>query len=89
MQYKAARVRCPRAVLGVRWADSQPKDNDVMRQIWKFLFFKVEDVVNAYLMHKLRHVWDEYHRTLILVECFCYRREMAEIDVIGRLIENE
>ncbi len=53
------------------------------------LSFQIEVVVYPYLPYKLRHVRYEDHRALVLVERFCDDGEMAKIDMIRRLIEDE
>ena len=53
------------------------------------LCLEIKDFVNADLGDKVRHVRDEDHRTFIGIECLCDARQVAEVDVIGRLIEYE
>src|SRR3989338_4995311 len=53
------------------------------------LFLKVEGVVNSYLCYKFWHVADEYHRSVVFIERLCNDGQVAEVDVIGRLVENK
>src|SRR3989344_4391201 len=53
------------------------------------LFLKIKHIVDADLRHELGHVRDEDHRALIRIERFCYDGKMAEVDVVGRLVEDQ
>ncbi len=52
------------------------------------LGFEVKHLVNPYLLHKLRHVTNENHRALILIESFGDDGNVTEVDVVGWLVEN-
>src|SRR3989338_6640320 len=53
------------------------------------LLFEVERFVDTDLGDEFGNVRDEYHRAFVRIEGAGDDRQVAEIDVIGRLVENE
>src|SRR5690606_1010506 len=57
---------------------------------WNFLnLLKVDRVVNPDLRHKIRNVGDHNHGALVLVERLRDDRQVAEVDMVGRLVQNQ
>jgi hypothetical protein len=50
---------------------------------------EIEHFVDTNLCDKLRNVRDDNHRALVLIKCFCNDRQVTEVDVVGRLVEDK
>src|SRR3989344_7826558 len=60
-----------------------------LRNDQRGLLFQIEYLIDTDLRHKFRHMGDKYHRALIRAQSFGNNRQMAEIDMVGWLVEYE
>ena len=61
----------------------------IFRQELFKLFLQIQHFVNADLFDKFRNMADQNHRAVVFVERFGDNRQMAEVDVVGRLVQNQ
>src|SRR3989344_8068001 len=85
--------------LRARWgAHLQQKSHGAVRErpaLWAgidgrpFLLFKIECLIDANFFDKFGYVRNQYHRALVRIERFGDDWHVTEVDVVGRLVENE